>query len=64
MTKKYRVQAEVFWRCSNDRYRTVSAIKTFIGRTQADVYSYLTYYCGHNGMSDVKMIEEGEINEA
>jgi len=64
MTKKYRVQAEVFWRCSRDQYKTVSAIKTFIGHTKADVYSYLTYYCGHNGMTKNIIIEEGEINEA
>ena len=61
-TKPYCVQAEVYWRDSNNGLQLAHTTKIYHGKDKDTVYEYITYDAGHNGYVDVKIIHEGEPN--
>jgi len=52
------VDVEVIWRDHENNYEHKSTTKTFSGKSKADVYGYIKYYCLMFGMVDC--IHRGE----
>jgi len=59
----YSVTVELHYREADNLNKISTVERTITCPTKSAAYEYITYYCLHFGMCDVKMISEGEHNE-
>ena len=60
--KMYSAEVKIIWLDSNNGLEPTSAKQTFILKDKQTTYDYIKYYCEHNGVIDVHMIQEGAVN--
>ena len=59
----YRCEVDLFYKQHNKNFEIASVRREFKGVHKLDVYAYIKYYALAFGMCDVKMVDEGDINE-